>query len=110
MKRQEKAASRRLAELSAAGDPGRGLAPAQAQPLRDERIKALRAAKAEAQAARAELAKRETEKQTVWGRIFATEAANKRRKENTPTDAEAERVAFHTELKREQDAKNAAER
>ena len=83
LKRKRRPRAAASLNFQPAGDPGRGLAPAQAQPLRDQQIKALRAAKAEAQAARAELAKRETEKQTVRGRIFATEAANKRRKENT---------------------------
>jgi len=109
LKRQEKAASRRLAEIAVAGDPGRGLSRAEGQPLRDERIRSAQTAKAQALAVRAELAQRETEKQTVWGRIWATEAANKRRRDNTPTGFEREREAFHAELKREQDKRNAAE-
>ncbi len=109
LRRQQRAAARRLAELAAAGDPARGRSRVEAQKLRDERIKALQAAKAEAEAARAELAKRETERQTFFGRMWATEKARKRRQENTPTEAEAERVAFHAMLAEERAKQNAAE-
>jgi hypothetical protein len=57
----------------------------------------------------AEHARRETEKQSLWERMFATEAANKRRRENTPTPAEAERAAHHAMLAEEQAKRNAAE-
>ena len=109
LKRQEKAASRRLAEIRATGDPGRGLAPTQAQTLRDEQIQTARTAKAELRAAREELARREGETQSIWARMWASEAANKRRRENTPTDFEAERKAHHDMLAEEQAKRNAEE-
>ena len=109
LRRRERDASRRLADIAAGGDPGRGLPSDAAQAARDSRIVAARAARAEADAARAALSQREANKQTFFARMFATEAANKRRQANAPTDAEAERKAFHAELKRERDARNAAD-
>ena len=78
LRRLERDASRRLADIAAGGDPGRGLPSDAAQAARDSLIIAARAARAEADTARAALSQREANKQTFFGRMFASEAANKR--------------------------------
>lgn len=110
LRRREKEAARRLAEISAAGDPGAGLPSDAARVARDERILAAQQARADVDAARARLAQRQTSGQTFLWRLLATTAADKRRRENTPMEAEAERKAFHAELAKAQEAKNEAER
>src|SRR5690242_6579686 len=63
---------------------------------RDAFVAKARETKALRDAAKNELALREArEKQSVFERLFASQAQTKRRKEKTPTPAEAERKAFH---------------
>ena len=75
--------------------------------LSEEQIQTARTARGELQAAREELARRDGETQSIWARMWASEAANKRRRENTPTAFEAERKAHHDMLAEEQAKRNA---
>jgi hypothetical protein len=105
LRRREQEASRRLAQIAAEGDPGRSLPRDEAQAARDALIVRAQEARSVRETARAELANRDAEKQSYFARMVSSLAQDKRRKENTPTAAEAERVAFLAELKREQDEK-----
>jgi len=106
LKRAEKDARAHLAKIRAT-DPGKDLPRDQAQAVRSEAIARAREARAQLDAVRAEARAQHEEKQSYFGRMVASLAQEKRRKENAPTPAEAERVQFHAEIAAAQAERNA---
>jgi hypothetical protein len=109
LRRAELRAQRELAAIAAEGDPGRGLRLDEAKAARDAQITRAHEARAARETARAELANHEQEKRSLWDRMFAAEATNKRRRDGTPTEFEQARRKFHDELGAANAARNAAE-
>ena len=107
LRRAEAEAIATLQDFRQAPDPGKGLPVDRAREARDAAIARGREAKAQLDAARTELASRESEKQSWFQRAFAHDAASKRRREGTPTAAEKGMVEFHRDLATAQAERNA---